>query len=46
MSLPLWAIGLILAGAAPFMVRIITSALDARARKRTEEKISAVRREE
>jgi len=44
--LPLWAIGLIVAGAAPFIVRVLASALDARARRRTEEKISAVRRQE
>ena len=39
MTLPFWAIGLVLAGAAPFLVRVIADALDARARKRTERAI-------
>ena len=38
--LPLWAIGLVLAGAAPFIVRVIADALEARAKKRTEQAIN------
>jgi hypothetical protein len=36
MSVPLWAVGLIIAAFAPFIVRVIADALEARARKRTE----------
>jgi hypothetical protein len=43
MTLPLWAIGLVLAGAAPFLVRIIADALDARARRRAEIMIDRTR---
>ena len=39
MTLPLWAIGLVLAGAAPFIVRVIADALEARAKRRTEDMI-------
>ncbi len=39
MGLPLWAIGLVLAGAAPFIVRVIADALEAHAKKRTERAI-------
>jgi hypothetical protein len=35
MTIPLWAVGLALAASAPFIVRVIADALDARARKRT-----------
>jgi len=41
LTLPFWAIGLVLAGAAPFIVRLIADALDAHARKRTERVIRA-----
>jgi hypothetical protein len=43
MAVPLWAIGLVLAGLAPFAVRGIASAFDAHARKRTESAITEVR---
>lgn len=36
MTLPLWAIGLVLAGAAPFIARAIGDAFEARAKKRAE----------
>jgi hypothetical protein len=36
MTLPLWAVGLVLAAVAPLLVRVIADTLDARARKRTE----------
>jgi len=39
MTLPLWAIGLVLAGAAPFIVRVIADALEARAKKKTQDMI-------
>jgi hypothetical protein len=39
MTLPLWAIGLVLAGAAPFIVRFIADALEARAKKKTHDMI-------
>lgn len=39
MSVPLWAFGLVLAASAPLLVRFIAEALDARARKRTEDLI-------
>ena len=39
MTLPLWAIGLVLAGAAPFIVRVIADALEARAKKKTRDMI-------
>ena len=39
MTLPLWAIGLVLAGAAPFIVRVIADALESRAKRRTEDMI-------
>ena len=38
-SVPLWAIGLVIAGIAPFVVRAIGDAFEARARKRTERAI-------
>ena len=39
MTLPLWAIGLVLAGAAPFIVRVIADALESRAKKKTQRMI-------
>jgi hypothetical protein len=45
MTVPLWAIGLVLAGLAPFAVRGIASAFDAHARKRTESAITAEKSE-
>jgi hypothetical protein len=39
MTLPLWAIGLVLAGVAPFIVRVIADVLEARAKKRTQDMI-------
>jgi hypothetical protein len=36
MTVPLWAVGLVLAAVAPFLVRFLADALDARARRRTE----------
>ena len=36
MTLPLWAVGLVVAVAAPLLVRVIADALDARAKRRTE----------
>ncbi len=39
--IPLWAVGLVLAGLAPFAVRYLTDALEARARKRTEKAIES-----
>jgi hypothetical protein len=37
--IPIWAIGLALAALAPFIVRILADALEAHAKKRTEELI-------
>jgi type II secretory pathway pseudopilin PulG len=41
MTIPFWAIGLVAAGAAPFVVRAVADALEARAKKRTERAIRA-----
>lgn len=43
MSIPFWAVGLVLAGLAPFAARFITDALEARARKRTTRVIERAR---
>jgi len=37
--IPLWAIGLVLAGVAPFLARAIGDAFEARARRRAERSI-------
>jgi hypothetical protein len=39
MTLPLWAIGLVLAGVAPFIVRVIAEVIEARAKKKTQDLI-------
>jgi hypothetical protein len=44
MSIPFWAVGLVLAAGAPFVVRFIADTLDARARKRTERLIDQQRK--
>jgi len=44
--IPLWAVGLVLAGAAPFIVRFIGDALEARAKKRAERLIASRDRDE
>jgi hypothetical protein len=41
MSVPLWAIGLMLAVLAPLIVRLLADAFDAHARKRTLSAIAA-----
>ncbi|HEY2369851.1 MAG TPA: hypothetical protein VGH87_25805 [Polyangiaceae bacterium] len=46
MTLPLWAIGLVLAGAAPFIVRVIADALEARAKRRTEDFVAQAKKSE
>ncbi len=43
-SLPLWAIGLLLAMVAPFLARAVTTAFDAHARKRSEDAIARARK--
>jgi hypothetical protein len=42
-TLPLWAVGIVLAGAAPFIARAVGDALEARAKKRAERLVDAFR---
>ena len=44
--IPLWAVGLVLAGLAPFAVSYLTDALEARAKKRTERAIEGAREDD
>jgi hypothetical protein len=44
MGLPLWAVALVVAAAAPFVVSYVADVMEARVRKRTEEALAAARR--
>lgn len=43
MTVPWWALGLVLAGAAPFVARAVVTALEARAKRRSERLIERER---